>query len=440
MLPMKRTILALIAPLVFACLAPAQAPLTTIQDTLFSADGTLFNGTLTIQWSTFDTNSGTVVQQSKVVAVVNGNLFVQLAANISATPPANVYTVTYLSDSSSQFSETWTVPSSTTPLQVRSVRTSTANSSTSGTANSSSGSSGPIPESGVTNLVSDLAQRPVKGAAFGTNAVAVVDNTGTLETAVGQAGDCVLVDGTTGPCGAPSYSDAETPGGTLDGVNAAFTLAYVPLGNSLMLFRNGIYQTSGVDYALAGSQVTFQAGAVPQPGDVLIASYRVDVTQSSSNPSVAHPTVAVRASTAAQVVCNGPGISTRIGVWTVIGGCDIPAGQLKNGDRLEVRYTLSHTGRISGFDIELDWGPTAIIARHGAAQDAAIVGTADAAIGAAGTLVTAQSWGTVTPVLAGVVSAPVLNGVAVSVKATTGTSTTDTVTLSSFTILRYPAN
>ena len=64
----------------FCGLAWGQTGLTTIQDTLFKADGTRFNGTLTIQWVTFDVNNvGTVVQQSTSVAVVNGNLQVQLA-------------------------------------------------------------------------------------------------------------------------------------------------------------------------------------------------------------------------------------------------------------------------------------------------------------------------------------------------------------------------
>src|SRR5580704_10309089 len=84
-------------------LAWSQSGLTTIQDTLFKADGTRFNGTLTIQWSTFDTaNPGTVVQQNTTVAVLNGNLQVSLVPNASATPPGNVYTVQYQSDGRQQ--------------------------------------------------------------------------------------------------------------------------------------------------------------------------------------------------------------------------------------------------------------------------------------------------------------------------------------------------
>jgi len=82
-----------------------QSALTTIQDTLFDADGARYYGSLIIKWSTFDTtNPGTIVQQSKTVQVVNGNLLVQLAPNSTATPPANLYTVLYQSDGDQQYS------------------------------------------------------------------------------------------------------------------------------------------------------------------------------------------------------------------------------------------------------------------------------------------------------------------------------------------------
>jgi len=116
---LKRTLLLA----AFCGLAYGQTALTTIQDTLFKADGTLFNGSLTVQWSTFDANNiGTIVQQSEAISVVNGNLFLQLVPNATAVPPANVYKVHYQSDGREQFAETWTVPTSTVPLRVSQVR------------------------------------------------------------------------------------------------------------------------------------------------------------------------------------------------------------------------------------------------------------------------------------------------------------------------------
>ncbi len=259
----------------------AQSGLTTIQDTLFDADGARYNGTLTIQWSTFDTtNPGTIIQQSKSVQVVNGNLLVQLAPNNTATPPENVYNVLYESDGDQQYSETWTVPVSANALTVAQVRTGGGVGSTGGgSVGGLTGGTGTT-ESSITNLVSDLNARPIKGAGFGTNAVAVVDQNGQIETAVGNLGDCVFVDGTTGPCSAgitlPTFVNGETPGGAVNGLNPTFTIANTPSGTSLLLFRNGLLAQAGVDYTLTGSTITFTNQAIPQPLDTLLASYRID--------------------------------------------------------------------------------------------------------------------------------------------------------------------
>ncbi len=216
---------------------------------------------------------------------LNGNLLVQLAANNTATPPANIYTVLYQSDGDQQYMETWSVPASATPLKVTQVRIGTVSGG-----GSASGLGGGVSttESAVTNLVSDLNARPIKGPGFGTNAVAVVDQNGQIETVVGNAGDCVFVDGTTGPCSnvvLPSFVTAEIPGGTLDGSNGTFTLANTPSGTSLMLFRNGLLLQPGTDYSLSGSTIQFAGTAIPQPQDSLAAEYRLDSGLGSSGSS-----------------------------------------------------------------------------------------------------------------------------------------------------------
>lgn len=416
-----------------------QAGLTTIQDTLFKADGTRFNGILTIQWSTFQSNNiGTIIQQSKTVNVVNGNLYVQLVPNAGATPPANTYSVQYQSGGNQQFSETWTVGPSATPLTVSEVRTGTLSVTTTG-GTGSAGTTTPVPESDVIGLVDDLNQRPMKGVAFGTNGVAIVDDTGALQTAVGQIGDCVLVDGTTGPCGGvtPTFVDAETPGGTLDGVNSTFTLANIPSGTSLAMFRNGVYLTAGPDYTLTGQTVQFMSNAVPHPADALTASYRVNpaVAGVIGNPLLA-PVVPVAT---AQVVCSAAGQSTGSGASTSLGACDVPLGGLLTGDRIEVRFTFAHTGTASGFDVLINWGSTTILSRHGGTQDSAVVGQADAAITAAGAQLSVESWGTVLTLLPAIVRAPVQNGVQINLRADVSNAGSDTVTLSNFTVLRYPS-
>lgn len=138
--------------------------------------------------------------------------------------------------------------------------------------------SGTISISSVSGLEQELALRPIKGAAYIASRTAVINANGEIESALGSAGDCVKVDGTSGPCGsgvAAVFVDEETPTGSVDGVNATFTLSSMPSpAISLKLFRNGIRMKAGADFTLSGSTVTFVTGAIPQAGDLLLADYR----------------------------------------------------------------------------------------------------------------------------------------------------------------------
>src|SRR5215471_6225431 len=111
------------AGLLASMLCWAQPSLTTISDTIFKADGTRFNGLAQFTWVSFETGNGTNVgQQEKVVRIIDGNLFVQLAPTTNATPQS-VYVVKYSSDGKIQFQEVWAVPPTTASLRVRDVRT-----------------------------------------------------------------------------------------------------------------------------------------------------------------------------------------------------------------------------------------------------------------------------------------------------------------------------
>lgn len=75
----------------------------------------------------------------------------------------------------------------------------------------------------------------------------------------------------------PNFADAETPGGTINGSNTAFTLAFAPSpAASLQLFLNGqLLKPGGVDYTLSGLNITMVTAPVSTPvADVLLAWYR----------------------------------------------------------------------------------------------------------------------------------------------------------------------
>ena len=74
-----------------------------------------------------------------------------------------------------------------------------------------------------------------------------------------------------------SFVDNEIPTGTINGVNAVFTLASTPVAGSVHLYKNGMRMTPGTgnDFTISGSTITFESGAIPLTNDTLLADYRI---------------------------------------------------------------------------------------------------------------------------------------------------------------------
>jgi hypothetical protein len=376
--------------MLIAAAAFAAPSLTTIQDVLYKADGNKFNGTVTIAWSSFQAaDHSAIVTQSTTVKVVDGFLRVQLVPTTTATP-ASQYQVTYNSDGRIQFTEIWAVPASATPLRVQDVRTTAAPSQDTATQPGTTAQ-----ESDVVGLVADLSARPIKGPGFAPGRVAMVNASGALESISGVLSDCVRVDGTAGPCGAqpPAFVDGEALSGIVDGSNASFTLADLPEpASSLAIYRNGLLQKASLDYTSTGRTILFGTESVPQPGDILLASYRISGSEDDSPAGFAP----------SQVLCAGSGGSTGALTLTSIGSCVIPAATIQPGDRFEIRFDLENQGSAGAFSFEVRWGSTVILHRDASAADALATGRADASIKSSGAQLSSQSWGTALPFAANV--------------------------------------
>ena len=402
----------------------AAPQLTTIQDTLYKADGTRFNGLVTITWSNFQAGDSTqVVTQSRTIKVANGNLRVQLVPTTTGTPPT-YYSVTYNSDGLVQFKEVWSVPQSAQAVRLSDIRVDLGN-------DTAAGGTAPVSEADVTGLVADLGARPIKGPGYAPGHVAVVNATGALESVTGSDSDCVHVDGSSGPCGSDAaFVDGDTPSGIVDGSNTHFSLSAAPDPvSSLALYRNGLMQKSGQDFTVSGSTLQFVAAAAPQPGDTLLATYRL--SGEAVSPSQMYP--------AAQVLCSGTGAATTGTTLSSVGLCAIPAGVLLPGDRIEVRYDLQHSGAVSGFSFEIHWGATTVAHRDAVASESLVTGRADAAILSTGAQLSFQTWGAVLPFSAGVATAAdaYSSGLTIDFRGMLAQSG-DTLTLGSFTVVRFP--
>lgn len=387
---MSTLLRALWAATLLVTAALAGPSLTTVQDVIYKADGTRFNGLVTISWNSFEAaDTSAIATQSMTVKVVEGLLRVKLVPNSTATPPA-YYTVVYNSDGRVQFQESWSVPASGQPLRLRDVRLASP-----GLLPSDGG--GPTQESDVIGLVADLAARPVKGAGFAAGRVAFVNSQGQVDSVTGNPADCVRVDGSSGPCGAvPSFIDGDAPAGIVDGSNSWFSLSGTPNpASSLTFYRNGVLQKPGLDFTLSGRSIQFDTAAVPQPGDTLLASYRVGTAPSGT--AALYPSL--------EVLCSGTGAVVNSTNFNSMGTCAVPSGLLASGDRLEIRFDLEHQGAASGFSFAVRWGTTTVLSRDAMPGDVFVTGRVDANLTTGSARFGTLSWGSLLPLSATVASA-----------------------------------
>lgn len=410
--------------------AAGQPALTTIQDTLYRADGTRFTGTMIIRYNSFlagDTSN--IATSNLTLPIVNGTLRVQLVPTTTATAGAQ-YAVTYNSQGINQFTETWAVPPTTMPVRVRDVRVAT------GTVMGPAAVTTPVQIGDVVGLSNALAVRPTEGVGFGIGRTAVINQAGQIDAASGNLGDCVRVDGSSGPCGGGggvggSFADAEVPMGAVNGSNAVFTLAATPSpAGSLELFLNGLLMRQGADYQISGNSVTFFLASVPQTGDLLVASYRF---ANPNNPlsSLASP----------QVVCSSTGSSTSSTTLTELGSCTLAAGLLGAGDRLEVQVQYAHAGTTTGFTGAVQMGSTTVASRAAGATEALLAGHTSFGIYGGGQVWDTQTWGIALSLAAnaGTASENTAQAVRVSLQGQMAGATSDSVFLRNFTVIRYPA-
>src|SRR5579862_8265880 len=86
-------------------IAAAQPALTSIQDTLYRADGTRFSGTMFITYNSFQAgDTSNIATANLTLTIINGALSVQLVPTTTATAGAQ-YNVVFNSNGVDQFSQ-----------------------------------------------------------------------------------------------------------------------------------------------------------------------------------------------------------------------------------------------------------------------------------------------------------------------------------------------
>lgn len=112
-----------LAVLGMCCAAAAQVATTTIQDTVYRADGTPASGMVLVTWPTFTTAAGQAVAAGTTSATIgpNGALSLTLAPNANATPTGTYYTAVLHLDDGTTSQQYWVVPVSATPVTLAAV-------------------------------------------------------------------------------------------------------------------------------------------------------------------------------------------------------------------------------------------------------------------------------------------------------------------------------
>lgn len=114
----------------------------------------------------------------------------------------------------------------------------------------------------------------------------------------------------------------EVVSGAVNGTNAVFQLKYVPLPTQgVLVYRNGIRQAAGSDYTVSGTAITFVPGAIPQPGDTVLADYLTAPQAVPSAASLAFGNQALYTAALAQTVTfSNPGpAAAAFSSWTLTG-------------------------------------------------------------------------------------------------------------------------
>ena len=290
--------------------------------------------------------------------VLNGNLLVQLVPNATATPPANVYTVNYQSDGYEQFTrkrgpcQVGTQPAP--PHRERSCEPSYQTSS------GGRRRTGRESRRQSRNRVSwDCRRISPSGRLRGSDTpptpspLPMQNKRQSDHPAVGNSVP-VRYSWMEQPDRAAARRSRmpKRPGGTINGINTAFTLANTPLGSSMLLFLNGLYMTPAFDYTLSASTILRSQHRCLNRGDTLTATApeltpRARVTSADSQAGG----VPILTNTiTAQVICSAAVAPARgVTAWTTLGSLRYTgAGGLNAGDRIRSSIHLRAFGNDKG--------------------------------------------------------------------------------------------
>jgi hypothetical protein len=249
--------LALLATCVFA-----EMPQTAVRDVLYDPSGEAFSGTVTIVPNGFPPSATPPVIS---IPVEDGLFSVRLTPTTTVSPQA-FYSVTYAGPGKSfLWNEKWSVSPHEHGLSLKDVRVPEMKSRTAPSninAEKARDISLPLSMSDISSLNASLAEM-----------------TGSLNT---LAANLNQVATTVQTITSTQRVIGEVPVGSINGVNATFTLANTPSqATTVVVCRNGVTLHVSNDYTVSGNVVSFVPAAIPITGDIVTVDYTKTSLQST---------------------------------------------------------------------------------------------------------------------------------------------------------------
>ena len=218
------------------------------------------------------------------------------------------------------------MPSSVQALRMRDVRFAIA-----GAASADTAPTVPVEQSDVVGLISDLGARPLKGPGYAAGRVAYVNPTAPSRPSPARPPIACAWTAPPAPAAAaqPNFSMPTSPAGLVDGANPTFTLAGVPSpASSLQVVSQRRLAEGRPGFHALRQPGPLRRRGVPQPGDTLLASYRLSGGADETPQLYPNP----------QVLCSGLGAATNSSTLTSLATCShsrrIPGGRRPRGDPL----------------------------------------------------------------------------------------------------------
>lgn len=199
----------------------------------------------------------------------------------------------------------------------------------------------------------------------------------------------------------------------------------------------GILSSAGFEAASTPSRAAWRdAGTAADPGSPTDGDAWFNTSGNSRKTREIGQTHAVP-----QVICSTIGGLNNNSNPISVGTCTIPAGLLRPGDRIEVKYDYSHDGSATGFTVEIAVNQTVILSRTMPASEGLLSGAIGASVFPTGLQWSSQTWGAVTSQLsqAGSLAVDPNLGVRLDFRASLAVSGAENVGLNGYTVVRYPS-